>query len=181
MGKKRKEKTMSEIWVTVPGFPDYKFSNYGRVKSLKMGKETIINGRPNCNGYIQVGLRNKGDKRATWVLVHRLVADTFLPNIFASEQVNHKDYNKKNNHYTNLEWVTPQENIDWGNGKERTNKQYAGVIQYDLEGNVVAKYRYAAEAARKLGCNYSDIIWALNGNIMTSHGYVWRWKTKDVS
>lgn len=173
---KRKEKTMEEIWVTVTGFKDYKYSNYGRVKSFKFNRETILKGRPNSNGYIQVGLSNKGDKKKTWFLVHRLVADTFVPNIFSSKQVNHIDYNKMNNHYTNLEWVTPKENIDWGNGKEKRSGKHGGVIQYDSNGNIVNEYRFATQAARAIGCHYSDILWALNGKIKTSHGYVWKWK-----
>ena len=56
-------------------------------------------------GYQIVVLNNQ-----TYYL-HRLVAETFIPNPYDKQQVNHIDGNKTNNHATNLEWVTPSENV----------------------------------------------------------------------
>lgn len=57
--------------------------------------------------------------------IHRLVAETYIPNPQNKSEVNHKDLDKLNNHYSNLEWVSKQENtihayrllkdISWGN------------------------------------------------------------------
>lgn len=42
--------------------------------------------------------------------VHRIIAKTFIPNKKKVREVNHKDGDKLNNHYSNLEWCTPSEN-----------------------------------------------------------------------
>ena len=66
----------------------------------------------NTAGYASVRLPDKNH------LVHRMVAEAFIPNPENKPQVNHKDGNKRNNNASNLEWVTPKENMAhaWANG-----------------------------------------------------------------
>lgn len=59
-------------------------------------------------GYYDVTLCKEGKTRT--FLVHRLVAEAFIPNPENKEMVNHKDGNKQNNNADNLEWVTRAEN-----------------------------------------------------------------------
>ena len=63
-----------------------------------------ISSRVNKYGYKQVSL-NKNNKQKTF-LVHRLVGFAFLENTLNLPQINHKDGNKLNNHYSNLEFCT---------------------------------------------------------------------------
>lgn len=88
----------------------YLISNYGRVFSLnyrRSGKVKEI--KPyNKKEYLAVDLLFSG-KRNT-IKVHRLVASHFIPNLKSKPQVNHIDGNKKNNHFSNLEWATNSEN-----------------------------------------------------------------------
>lgn len=60
-------------------------------------------------GYLRVALNKDG--RQVRKYVHRLVGKTFIPNSNKKPQINHKDGNKLNNHISNLEWCTNQENI----------------------------------------------------------------------
>lgn len=88
-------------------YPNYKFSPDGRVWSNKMN--TYMKTRINPNGYEQVGIRDFNNNRKM-LYIHRLIATLFV-NRTNGGQVNHKDGDKQNNHYKNLEWVTPKENM----------------------------------------------------------------------
>lgn len=86
----------------------YTISNRGVIHSLHTGK--IIKQHLNRYGYYQVRLyKNKKPKNFT---VHRLVAETFIPNIHNVETVNHIDGNKTNNKVENLEWCSFSENFN---------------------------------------------------------------------
>ena len=95
---------MKEIWKDISGFENYyQVSNLGRVKSLSRqiynGKgyytssEKILKDHVITNGYIQVEL--KKDNKRYLKLVHRLVAETFIPNLKNLPQINHIDGNKQ--------------------------------------------------------------------------------------
>lgn len=105
-----------EIFKDIPGYEGkYQVSNYGNVKSLsrkikiksgyRLSNERIMKLSYNKT-YIQVQLGKNG----RFHTVHRLVALTFIENNDTNKVVNHIDGNKKNNHLSNLEWVTRSEN-----------------------------------------------------------------------
>lgn len=73
--------------------------------------------KPNLrnNGYHYVVLY-KNTKRA-FKTIHRLVAETFIPNPYNLPQVNHKDENKTNNCVDNLEWCDNKYNINYSIAK----------------------------------------------------------------
>lgn len=92
--------------VTEEGFEHYYISQKGRVFNSKSKK--LLKGGLTKSGYPRVSLNNSSIKT---IEVHRLVALNFVDNVEDNSQVNHIDGNKENNHYFNLEWVTPKENI----------------------------------------------------------------------
>ena len=122
-----------EIWKDIQGYEGmYQVSSHGRVRSLnynKTGLEGIMSFNDNGTGYLQVYLtKNKKSKK---VLVHRLVAMTFIDKIEGKNFVNHIDGNKTNNHVENLEWCTKSENqqhaYDTGLiSKEKLSRAHAG-------------------------------------------------------
>lgn len=78
----------------------YKISENGQVLGVKRKKFLIQ--QKHKHGYLQVGLCKNGI--VVMSLIHRLVAKTYLKNPLNLPQVNHKDGNKLNNHFSNLEW-----------------------------------------------------------------------------
>lgn len=98
-----------EIWKHIDFFEgEFYVSNLGRVMNRKTGN--ILKGDISGSGYQRVQLYYKGNTKK--FLRHRLVALYFIYNDDPINKtiVNHIDGNKHNNHYTNLEWVTPSEN-----------------------------------------------------------------------
>ena len=103
------EGKIMEQWKDIEGYEGiYQISSHGRVRSFKNGKIKIMKPRINDKGYNTACLRKDG--KSKYKLVHRLVAEAFIPNNDGKPYVNHIDGNKLNNNINNLEWVTPSEN-----------------------------------------------------------------------
>ena len=97
-----------EIYRDVLGYEGrYQVTSWGRVYSVE--KERFLIPQENEKGYLRVSLTEENGRRKH-KKVHRLVATAFIPNPENKPQVNHKDGNKSNNSFTNLEWVTDEEN-----------------------------------------------------------------------
>lgn len=87
-----------EEWKEIDGYPGYKISNFGRVKS----KDKILKGS-SYKGYVRVELRTGNLKKRFYV--HRLVAKHFIDNPESKPCVNHIDNNPSNNIASNLEEI----------------------------------------------------------------------------
>ncbi len=92
-----------EYWVTENGIVYSMINNAGN-KRKEPRQLTSNLGR---DGYLWVGLKGSNKRMKK---IHRLVAETFIPNPIGKPVVNHIDGNKQNNEVTNLEWVTYSEN-----------------------------------------------------------------------
>lgn len=99
---------MLEQWKPVEENPNYEVSSCGKVK--RNGKLIKVN--VNKRGYQYCNISTNG--KVTKVKIHRLVAKAFVSNPLNCKTVNHKDGNKLNNHFTNLEWVSLRQNIQHG-------------------------------------------------------------------
>lgn len=128
-GKSFCEDIPGEEWVDVRGYEDlYQVSTYGRVKSksnnivrsngvIQFNQERIIKFCLINSGYYRVMLHK--DKQTKGFLVHRLVAEHFIPNPKEYKEVNHKDEKKTNNYVDNLEWCDKVYNANYGTTQER--------------------------------------------------------------
>ena len=104
-----------ELWKPITEYQshilsgDYEVSNWGNVRNAKTNKNRALS---DMRGYYKINLNDVNGKKVS-IKIHRLVALYFLPKIKNYEQmeVNHIDGNKRNNSFSNLEWVTHEENI----------------------------------------------------------------------
>lgn len=192
-----------EIWKDVVGYEGlYQVSSEGRVRSVehvdflgRRQKEKIRRVTLNKNGYAYVNLRK--DNLIKNKLVHRIVAEAFLPNPKNLETVNHKNEVKTDNRVVNLEWMTIGDNLRYGTHVERATKNKPdmsgprhhnygrrGAAAHTHKGKVTAisvsdptvilEFDTAATAARALGIYSGAINSAISGKYKTSHGYYWR-------
>lgn len=164
-----------EYWKPVVGYEGhYQVSNFGRVKSIKFGKEIILKQKQYMDGYYYVGLSKNGIVKSYYV--HRLVAEAFLPNPDNLPCVNHKDECKTNNIASNLEWCDNKYNNSYGTRNERVAEKLSKtVLQYDLEGNFIKEWKSVTECGRN-GFIQSDICKCCNGKLKTHKGFIWKYK-----
>lgn len=108
------EKSQENIhWANIPGVPEiFEVSNTGLVKNRVTGtvfKQRVTRGYY----YVRLAIMVNGEKIFSKNLsVHRLVAKAFVYGESSSKkEVNHINGDRLNNHWSNLEWVTPSENV----------------------------------------------------------------------
>ena len=179
---------MMEEWRDVKGYEGlYMVSNYGHIMAMdrmigyRKGKLRKWNGRmkkPTITdkGYLKVTLYKNGKPETREI--QRLVAETFIPNPYNKEQVNHIDGNTKNNHISNLEWTTPYEN-NWHRIHVLHHERARAVEQYDLSGNYIASFRSIKEAGNQTGTKPCSISNVLAGRRNKAGGYVWKYEPSE--
>ena len=96
-----------EIWKPWPTNPKYTISSYGRVKGIN---GCIMKLRKHKSGYLCVNLRVKKNMPCSYA-VHRLVAETFLPDYDNNLTVDHINGVKTDNNIDNLRMATPKMNL----------------------------------------------------------------------
>lgn len=194
-----------EIWKDIEGYEGlYQISNEGKVKSLprewkcarnesgnRHHNEIIMSPQLRLNYYrVRLVKYGVGKNKS----VHRLVAEAFIPNPDNKPCIDHINGNPIDNRVENLRWCTQEEN----NGFElhRNNvgkallgrkhseetiekirkKLYKSVNQYDLDGNFIATYASAKEAAKITNSNYVSICQCCTRRNKTANGYIWKYE-----
>lgn len=169
-----------EKWRIVKKYPQYKVSSLAKVKRIETGKlvtHMII------NGYAHVRLHNGKDKKR--YRVHRLVAEVFLINndLINKTQVNHIDGNKLNNHLSNLEYVTPTQNMTHAVNEGLLVKKCKRVGQYNLENELIKEHISIESASKDSGLLANFINRACNPNCVnkTAGGFIWKYLDETLN
>lgn len=159
--KMKHEDLPDEIWAT-PFHPDWRtfqVSTMGRFKTGKTGKITIGNrAGPYLTKMVQ--------KRA--IRTHVIIATVWIGNRPSTDHtVDHVDRNPINNAVTNLRWATAQE--------QAANQTHTKVVEaYNVDGQLVGRWRTMCEAARATNTHYSNIGKVLQGKLSQTGGLWWK-------
>lgn len=170
----------NEIWKKIERFNKYSVSNLGRIRNDETGK--IL--KP-----FRIGSKEKQYYAVDFypiknIRVHRIVAETFIPNPDNKKVVNHIDGNKFNNAAYNLEWVTQSENCTHAYrvlGKVRLagslNPHSRKIIRVE-DGKI---YGSVSEATTENGLKaHTSISKAINRDNLTAGGYHWKYFEEDA-
>lgn len=176
----------------------YKVSNLGKILSLNYkntGKADLMNPSEDKDGYLKVALYKNKERKTCFV--HRLVAQTFLPNPENKPCINHKIQGKKgkkinmvffnedgtiDKERTTIEWVTPKENNDYGTRNKRASETQINdpnkskrVLQLSLSGELIKEWESTAECGRN-GFTQSAVCNCCNGKLPHYKGFLWMYK-----
>lgn len=151
-------------------------SSLGDIKSLPMKgnfwRGRLLRTKIDKGGYKRLQLYVDG--RPRWVLAHRLVAQTFIPNPNGKPQVNHKNGDKTDNRVENLEWATASENElhryrvlgQHSIGRAKASRPVACV-------ETGKKYASSREAERETGISHNQILKVIDGKTSMKNGHVY--------
>lgn len=153
----------------IPNCPGYVVSSFGYIFSRKHGELTQLEPRTNSFGFKVVDLRVDGTRKP--VMVHRLVAEVFVPNPNGKLYIEHKNGDQTDNSADNLMWC---DFFEWSDFAEyRTPAKWTNeVVLIDLETENSREFPSVKDCADYLGCKPSEVLNAIRCNRKIARHFV---------
>lgn len=157
----------------IENYENYEVRPNGEVINTKTGR--VLKSLKDTSGYLKVCLCKNGKPKM--FLIHRLVAETFIPNPDNLPCVNHKDEDKTNNWATNLEWCTHKYNNNYGTAiKRKILSQSKPILQFSRNGEFIKEWESCQYVAKHKGWKQCDINQCCLGKRKTAYNYIWKFK-----
>lgn len=160
-------------WKPVVGFEEYySVSDEGQVWSNRRHK--VLKPKVDRYGYKVVVLSVKGVVHHR--TVHRLVAQSFIPNPNNLPTVNHINEDKSDNRSVNLEWMSVIDNNNHGTRNEKlSNAKCKSPVEQVFSDGTTVRYKGVKDASRKTGVHRVCIARCCKNIRKTAGGYKWRY------
>lgn len=140
--------------------------------------EKVLRASKNSAGYMLVVLCKNGKHFNK--MVHRLVAQAFIPNPNNHKEVNHIDENKGNNKADNLEWCTRSYNVNYGSRIEKQRKALIKpVVAYTKDYEFINEFDSLVDASKFAKIDATNISRACKKEGRISGGYLWKYKNVE--
>lgn len=151
---------------------DKNFVIYENGELFDLEEKRFLIPHKRLNGYLDYCISNNGD--STYKTIHRLVAETFIPNPNNLPCIDHINTIRTDNRIENLRWCTHEENMNNPITLSKLNKDKAkGIIGFDKNGNEVCRFTSLTEAVKN---GYSNHIGEVaNGKRNKSNKLYWKW------
>jgi len=175
-------KNEEEIWKKHPDYAWIEVSTFGNVRTLDRVVPCGVNGTRlvkgkdlkqwySGDGYLNVCIQI--EKKQANKLVHRLVAQTFIPNPDNLPEINHLDCDRANNNVDNLEWCTRSYNMKYKEKYGISNTELLGhhLFAINLTTLKVSHFCSQHEASRALGVNVANINMVIKGKRNQAGGF----------
>lgn len=177
----------------IKDFPNYYITDTGDVYSTVCNPIYNPNGElqklkpSDCHGYLGINFWVCG--KSYRKLVHRLVAEAFIPNPENKPEINHKNGIRNDNRVENLEWVTHSENMkhaykvlgrkisgSYANHPFGKDNPLSKIVFQIQNGEIIATFYGISEAERETGIKFKNISAVCRGKRKTAGGFQWEYK-----
>ena len=169
-------------WAQIPGFEGlYEINRFAQIRNAKgeLLKQQIRREKYTCYKVVSLWKNGKYYHKG----VHRLMAETYLPNPNKLPVVNHKDEDGTNNMLINLEWCDRSYNASYGSAPKKISKAFKGKesekripVRQIKEGIVIKEYACAGDAEKETGISMANIRMVCRGKRKSAGGYEWHYR-----
>lgn len=146
----------------IKDFPGYTVTSDGKVISYKFSKPRVMKTWIQLGGYENIKLCR--ENKTYHFLIHRLVAEAFIPNPEGLPEINHKNKIRNDNRAENLEWCSRLDNLYDSYSTMSSTRNFKRCNLIDPKGEIVKSFLTKLDASRYASSMYGCSITGMQKN-----------------